>query len=276
MKNTLFIFCLLLASSGIWAQENSQDLNNSTPSTDIVLNFERSDCEQGENSIHKIQLAPNITINDTLNVCENKWTTFYINGGNLKNIIKISWEVTGGELKNNNEIVASILWGELGFASVKVKIVLDNLTNFENTFQLRKNSKDGYEIQAPNSIKFDYDTSGNQRRRSMIFLTRVSNPNTDDSSKETPKYSETDDYEDVLYFPNPVKQELNVKWIEKAGQDMQRMELYDLNGRLMHTFPNQSTVDTAVINFDNYPSGIYSLVLVYAGGENKTLKIVKK
>jgi Secretion system C-terminal sorting domain len=276
MKKTLFIFCLLLASSGIWAQATTEDLNNPTPSTDIVLNFERSDCEQSENSIHKISLAPNITINDTLNVCENKWTTFYINGGNLKNIIKITWEVTGGEVKKNGDIVASIFWGEIGIASVKVKIVLDNLTAFENTIQLRKNSKEGDVVLFPNSIKFDYDTAGNQKKRSMIYLARVSNPNTDDNSKETPKYVETGDYEDVLYYPNPVKQELNVKWVEKAEQDMQRMELYDLNGRLMHSFPNQSAVDTAVINFDNYPSGIYSLVLVYAGGGNKTLKIVKQ
>jgi Secretion system C-terminal sorting domain len=275
MKKTLFIFCLLLASSGIWAQvaEQSSNTTTTTPSFDVVLKFERNECELSSDSIHKISLAPNTIINDTINVCENKWATYYISGGNLKNIKKIIWEVNGGELKRSDDIVAPVFWGNMGFASITISITLDDTTTFESTIQLRINGKDNDGILFPNSLQFAYDTAGNQKKRSMIYLSsRQGNPN----STGTPQYNETGDYEDVLYYPNPVKQELNVKWIEKAGQDMQQMELYDLNGRLMLSIPNQSAVDTAVINFDNYPSGLYSLVLVYAGGGNKTLKIVKQ
>lgn len=142
-------------------------------------------------------------------------------------------------------------------------------------------------IGPPNAITFSYDNAGNQIKRVMIYITptpkRVVNPPklvepeiiaTKEISQD--KLLPTDLYEEVLYYPNPVKSELFVKWTEIDDNDLQTIDLYDLNGRLMRSFPNQSLEENATIDFESYPAGYYNLILLYKTGEPKSLKIVKQ
>jgi Secretion system C-terminal sorting domain len=140
---------------------------------------------------------------------------------------------------------------------------------------------------APNVISFSYDNAGNQTRRIMIYLPpplpRTTNPNTTIEprvamTKEIAedKLLPSDLYEEIQYYPNPVKSELYVKWSEIDNNDLQTIELYDLNGRLMQSYPNQSNQENATIDFENYPAGYYNLMLLYSTGEPKSLKIVKQ
>lgn len=273
MKKSILFFWFLLVSNSIWAQISSVD---TPPGPDIVLNWEKNECTYETDTLFHHKLIDKTIIKDTLNVCTKDWSTYYINGDNLKEVISIKWLIKGGDIKKTDDIVAAVLWDDtILTGSIKVSIVFDNLTTLESTFYVRKAIKSDDAILAPNSIKFDYDTAGNQIKRSFIYLARQSNNNTI-ASKEEPKFVPTDDYGDVLYYPNPVKQELNVKWVDRTGQDMELMELYDLSGKLMHVYPNQSTLDSAIIDFQLYPQGLYNLILVYKGGERKTLRIVKQ
>jgi hypothetical protein len=129
-------------------------------------------------------------------------------------------------------------------------------------------------------INFSYDVAGNQTRR-YISLNRVQQNSSDTIYKTPETLTKKDLIQDDLnsqisYYPNPVREELYVKWTEVDGQDMQTIELYDLAGKMIRIFPNQSAVDNAVINFESYPSGIYNLILVYANQERKSLKIMKQ
>ena len=137
-----------------------------------------------------------------------------------------------------------------------------------------------YSLSFGQKINFSYDVAGNQTRR-YITLSRIQ-PNSSDTIYKTPEtLTKKDLIQDGLnsqisYYPNPVREELYVKWTEVEGQDMQTIELYDLAGKMIRIFPNQSAVDNAVITFENYPSGIYNLILVYANQERKSLKIMKQ
>lgn len=131
---------------------------------------------------------------------------------------------------------------------------------------------------AQNAISFDYDAAGNQIKRSFIYLAaRPANPSmTDTISTPKKEFVASDLYADISYYPNPVRSELYVKWVNKENQNMQAIEIYDLTGKLIRAFNNIEALDNTVVNFEEYPSGMYNLILIYAGGDRKTLKIVKQ
>lgn len=132
-----------------------------------------------------------------------------------------------------------------------------------------------------NTIVFDYDTAGNQIKRTMIYLAArpASNENNiyDEkvsTAKDAPLQS-VEEFPELSYYPNPVKSQLYLKWDEKDGKDLQTMELYTMNGILLKRFIQQSDNDSLEIDFSSYPCGIYNLLLLYNSGEKKDLKIVK-
>ena len=136
----------------------------------------------------------------------------------------------------------------------------------------------------PNAISFTYDNAGNQIRRTWIYLAppapRMANPKLTDSIAVAKiaedKLLPTDLYEEVKYYPNPVKTELYIKWSEIENNDLQTIELHDLNGRMLRRYPNQSSLNNATIEFESYPAGYYNLILLYKTGEPKSLIIVKQ
>lgn len=130
--------------------------------------------------------------------------------------------------------------------------------------------------QTSDYILFDYDGAGNQVKRYLIEISgnRHANPKaisalTDEDLKKS------DLYDDVKYYPNPVKNELYVLW-EKNGENyVERVELYSLNGQLLSVQNNLKELNSTTILFGNYPQGIYTVVLVYTNEHQKTLKVVK-
>lgn len=133
---------------------------------------------------------------------------------------------------------------------------------------------------AQNKINFDYDTAGNQIKRELCL--QCTDPNhkpgvvkeIDDLQEEDlQKFSP----EDVIsYYPNPVKEELYIKWELVADKAVSSIYLYALNGQVLKTYNNPKQSNTLNIPFLNYPSGTYLVVLLYNGGEQKTIKIVKQ
>lgn len=130
-----------------------------------------------------------------------------------------------------------------------------------------------------NKITFDYDTAGNQIKRELCLSCNKANYKTT-GPKEVVAIKEEDLQkffpEDVIsYYPNPVKEELYLKWELVIDKSVATIYLYDLNGRVLQTYNNLEKTNYLNIPFFNYPTGVYLIVLVYNDGEQKTIKIVK-
>ena len=135
------------------------------------------------------------------------------------------------------------------------------------------------QAQAPDKITFDYDNAGNQIKRELCLSCNKANYKTK-APVEIAALQEEDlqkfSPEDIIsYYPNPVKEELYIQWELVADKTVTDIQLYDLNGRVLKTYNNLEKNNTLNIPFLNYPKGTYLVVLVYNGGEQKTIKIVK-
>ena len=126
-------------------------------------------------------------------------------------------------------------------------------------------------------VAFDYDAAGNQVRRYVIDINpgRSSNQNVKNIEQLTDAdLLKTDIYNDVKYYPNPVLEELYVKWDTK-NYFVVSIELYSITGQLMKNYSVEKNSDNQTIGFSSYPAGLYNVVLNYSTGEKRTLKIVK-
>jgi len=126
-------------------------------------------------------------------------------------------------------------------------------------------------------IVFEYDIAGNQVKRYVIDVT----PGRDGIIKGKDLDSlvdsdllKSDLYNDVRYYPNPVVEELFVKW-DNSINVVENLEVYNISGQLMKSYKTSIDSNEIIVSFINYPSGMYTLVLNYSNGERKTLKIVK-
>jgi len=129
-------------------------------------------------------------------------------------------------------------------------------------------------------IAFTYDDAGNQIRRYICpnCLDRLSS-DSDYKNEETLTSAdmiEDSIFEHISYYPNPVREELYVKWENTKEASLEKMELYSMNGDLLKVFSNLKDSEIATLSFSNLPAGFYNLALTYNNGEKRTLKIVKK
>jgi hypothetical protein len=133
--------------------------------------------------------------------------------------------------------------------------------------------------EAQNKITFDYDNAGNQVKRELCLNCTKPNYRTTEP-KEVNALKEEDLQkffpEDVIsYYPNPVKEELYIKWEYVETKTVSSIHLYTLNGQLLKSFNHLEKENSKNIPFINYPTSTYLVVLVYNDGEQKTIKIVK-
>lgn len=131
----------------------------------------------------------------------------------------------------------------------------------------------------PTKITFDYDAAGNQTLRELCISCNKAGYKTT-APKEIAALQEEDlqkfSPDDVIsYYPNPVREELYLKWELVADKTVTDIQLYDLNGRVLQNYGNLEKNNTLNIPFLNYPKGTYLVVLVYNDREQKTIKIVK-
>ena len=129
-------------------------------------------------------------------------------------------------------------------------------------------------------IVFSYDGAGNQIQRSLCLSPNCLSAGKKAKPKEIAAIKEEDLQkffpEDVIsYYPNPVKEELYLKWELIADKNVSSIYLYNINGQTLKTYDNLGTTNVLNIPFFNYPSGTYLVVLAYSNGEQKTIKISK-
>ena len=128
-------------------------------------------------------------------------------------------------------------------------------------------------------IKFEYDTAGNQTKRFICLgcSARVA----DSIPKEITELKEEDllkfSLEDVIsYYPNPVREELYLKWELTIENKVSSIEVFSINGQHIKTFSNLEKENTKNIPFHEYPIGTYLVVLNYTNGEQKSITILKQ
>jgi hypothetical protein len=129
---------------------------------------------------------------------------------------------------------------------------------------------------AQDKILFSYDTAGNQVKRELCIncLTGRFIKDVKKISKEDLILSDISDQ--ISYYPNPVKQELYLTWELVNNNTVSSIQVHSLSGQLLQSFQNTDKIKLQTIPFQNYPSGVYAVVLVYSNSEKKTIKIIKQ
>ncbi len=126
---------------------------------------------------------------------------------------------------------------------------------------------------AQKRILFDYDSTGNQKERVICPScgARISNENPTEKDFIKNEISSTIDY-----YPNPVKEELYLKWTNKLDANIESIELSSISGQLLKKSTEMNDKKDTSISFSEYPQGMYVLVFVYTNGERESIKIVKQ
>ena len=126
---------------------------------------------------------------------------------------------------------------------------------------------------AQKRIKFDYDTTGNQVERVICSNcgARISNENPKEEDFIKNEISSSIDY-----YPNPVKEELYLKWTNKLDANIEAIELSSISGQLLKKSTEMQDKKNTSITFSEYPQGMYVLVFIYTNGERESIKIVKQ
>jgi Secretion system C-terminal sorting domain len=128
-------------------------------------------------------------------------------------------------------------------------------------------------------IQLTYDTAGNQTKRAICMSgcnARMANPA---SLKDEKSLTQADlipsDIEKVSYYPNPVREELYVKWENNTENPVEQIAVYSMTGQLLKRYENLNGLTTSTLYFSEYPTGFYEVILNYQNGEKKNLSIVK-
>jgi cell wall assembly regulator SMI1 len=131
--------------------------------------------------------------------------------------------------------------------------------------------------QAQEQIQFTYDAAGNQLRRELICITC-----NDPAGRPNPNaLADTDlikssEYEQLSYYPNPVLEQLYIKWGNEDNSYVTGLEVYSMAGQLVSSKQKLQDSDNTTVEFQNLAQGIYNVILVYNNGEKKVLKVIKK
>lgn len=128
-------------------------------------------------------------------------------------------------------------------------------------------------------IQFNYDTAGNQTRRFICLScsARIA----DSIPKEIAELKEEDllkfSPEDIIsYYPNPVREELYLKWELINENKVTSIEVFSINGQRVNLYANLEKENTKNIPFQEYPQGTYLVLLNYTNGDQKSITILKQ
>ena len=134
-------------------------------------------------------------------------------------------------------------------------------------------------------INFSYDDAGNQVFRDRVCLNcRESSKidtiiNTTEVIAETPKDLKEDDFfeEDskIIVYPNPVTDILQVEWILLEKKVDQILLFSSDNKQLFHREVNHR-LTRLDLDFSQYPSGNYIVLVLYTNNTKQSFKVIKK
>ena len=122
---------------------------------------------------------------------------------------------------------------------------------------------------AQTKLNFTYDNSGNQKTRIICI-------NCQSGSGDEIKEEELNKQDAISYYPNPVKEELYIKWDVKDESYITSIQVHSFTGQLLKQYLLTNKTDNQNVPFHSYPSGIYAVWLKNNNGEEKTMKIIKQ
>ena len=125
-------------------------------------------------------------------------------------------------------------------------------------------------------ILFTYDAAGNQIKRAICINCSTGKQAINKSDLTAADLIKSDISDKIFYYPNPVQEELYVKWILIEDKKVENISVYNMNGALLQKFTDFKTDDLQRIPFSDYPGGMYIVAILYNNGERKDLKILKR
>lgn len=128
---------------------------------------------------------------------------------------------------------------------------------------------------AQNRVLFSYDAMGNQKKRVICLQCTTGKQVKEPTQLTEADLIKSDVSDQISYYPNPVREELYVKWTLVDDKKVENISVFNLNGVLLKQYKGFNTNNLQTIPFSSYPGGMYEVVLIYNNGEKKTLKIVK-
>jgi hypothetical protein len=128
-------------------------------------------------------------------------------------------------------------------------------------------------------ITFEYDKAGNQIFRKLCL--NCTNKKSKGEPKEIEAITEQDlqkffPEDAISYYPNPVSEELYLKWALIEGNYVSSIRVYSFNGQVLKIYSKSDETNAQTIPFQPYPTGTYLIVLKYNNGDEKTIKIIKQ
>lgn len=130
-------------------------------------------------------------------------------------------------------------------------------------------------VKAQTTLSFDYDESGNQKLREIICV-NCRTANGTDQEVTNQEFTESADFPQISFYPNPVQEELFIKWELNENLYISSLEVYNIQGQFIYSKDDLSQANTTSISFGNLAQGMYVVSLVYNNGEKKDLKVIKK
>lgn len=130
-------------------------------------------------------------------------------------------------------------------------------------------------------LHFEYDAAGNQITRKLDFNSSHTRIAQNEPPKEISELKEEDllkfSPNDVIsYYPNPVREELYLKWELINENKVTTIQVFSLSGQLLQTYGNLEKENAKNIPFQEYPQGTYLVLLNYTSGEQKSITILKQ
>ncbi|KRD11545.1 hypothetical protein ASE21_07505 [Flavobacterium sp. Root901] len=131
---------------------------------------------------------------------------------------------------------------------------------------------------AQTKITFSYDNAGNQTNRTLCINCLSKSVK---QVKEIEAVTENDLEkffpEDVIsYYPNPVKEELYLQWQLTGDNYVISAHVYSITGQVLRTYEISNNTSNLNIPFQQYPTGVYLVLLSYKDGGEKSIKIIKQ
>ncbi|MEN2486652.1 T9SS type A sorting domain-containing protein [Flavobacterium sp. B11] len=131
---------------------------------------------------------------------------------------------------------------------------------------------------AQTKLNFSYDQAGNQITRTLCI--NCSAKSVKDivepealTENDLQKFSPEDF---ISYYPNPVREELYLQWELAHDNYVASVHVYSMAGQVLRVFQPNSNTNNLSIPFQQYPTGVYLVLLSYRDGGEKSIKIIKK
>ena len=117
-------------------------------------------------------------------------------------------------------------------------------------------------------FEYTYDAAGNRIRRELIVLP---SPQAKDAKIDTIINNSNDNF-DILIFPNPVSEVLNIEFLGNIDDSKIEYEVFNINGQLIENKYIKS--NATEIYFANLQTGVY-FVRLKIDDKYKEYKILK-